>query len=112
MYILIMNGGQKQDFMQEIISNGKRAIENRMDSIFYKFGYFKLSKKWNFPDKIERLNELNIIAPRILIKINKVRNFLEHEYKIPKKEEAEDALDVAILFLESTKIFVRKFVYY
>lgn len=64
----------------------------------------------NFPTKLDKLNQLGIIAPRILKKINHIRNLLEHQYKIPKKEEVEDAIDVAMLFIEYTNKFIYRFV--
>lgn len=106
---LDLKGDSKRDIINAL-SNIKRAIENRMDCLLFIFGYSKISKNFNFPDKLNKLNKLNIVAPRILAKINKIRNLLEHEYKIPKKSQVEDALDVAILFLESTKNFLKKFV--
>ena len=92
------------------LSNIKRAIENRMDCIFFAFKYYELSKDWNFPEKVEKLNNLGIISPRILTKINRIRNLLEHQYQIPKKQEVMEAYDVAILFLAYTKNFLKRFV--
>jgi hypothetical protein len=43
------------------------------------------------------------VAPRILNKIVRLRNMLEHEFHLPKKTEVEDAVDVATLFLEALK---------
>ena len=102
--------GDKDKDIINALSNAKRAIENRMDHLLYAFGYPILEEHWNFPEKIDMLNNLGIIAPRILRKINTIRNLLEHEYKLPNKAEVEDAIDVAILFLESTKKFIYQFV--
>ncbi len=90
------------------LSNIKRAIDCQMDTLLFAFGLYKKSKKeeWNFPRKLEVLNNLGIITPRILGKINQKRNFLEHEYRKPTKEEVEDALDVAALFLAYTQKFL------
>lgn len=86
------------------LTNTKRAIDSQLDSLLIAFGLFKRSKKerWTFPKKIEFLNDMRIISPRILKKINKKRNLLEHEYKNPSEEEVEDALDVASLFISYT----------
>ena len=46
--------------------------------------------------------DLGIIAPRILEKINRQRNKLEHDYIQPTKEDVEDALDISVLFLGYT----------
>ncbi len=90
------------------LSNTKRAIDCRLDSLLLVFGLFPKSKKekWNFPQKVECLNKAGIISPRILNKINQQRNLLEHEYKKPNKEQVEDALDVATLFVNYTDKFM------
>jgi hypothetical protein len=83
------------------LSNVKRAIECRIDELLYGLCLHVKSEKeeWNFPRKVKALSELGIIAPRILEKINRQRNRLEHEYIQPTKEDVEDALGVASLFL-------------
>ena len=93
------------------LSNVKRSIENRVDLLLYAFGC-KFSKQLRFPEKLNELNKMGIIAPRILKKINKIRNLLEHQYEIPNKEKVEDALDVAILFIEYTNKFIYEFTDY
>ncbi len=52
------------------------------------------------------MNSIGIISPEILKKINRKRNFLEHEYIYPSKEEVEDALDVAKLFVAYTNKYL------
>ncbi len=49
------------------------------------------------------LTDLNIIAPKILRKINKNRSLLEHDFKKPKREEIEDSLDAVTLFVAYVK---------
>ena len=90
------------------LSNIKRSIDCQLDSLLCGFGLFDYSKKkrWNFPTKVVQLNKLGLISPRILDKINKKRNLLEHDYKNPKKEDVEDALDVATLFIAYTEKFL------
>jgi hypothetical protein len=88
------------------LSNSKRAIDSQLDSLLIAFGLSKRAKNWHFPEKINYLNSIGIISPRILNKINKKRNLLEHEYKNPNKEEVEDALDVAQLFVAYTNKYL------
>ena len=57
---------------------------------------------WNFPKKVQVLQQLGIVAPKILKKINKKRNELEHQYVKPNEGDVNDALDVATLFLAYT----------
>ena len=47
-------------------------------------------KRWGFPKKIEALTRLGILAPRILNKINRTRNLLEHEFTKPNDEQVSD----------------------
>ena len=90
------------------LSNIKRAIDCQIDSILYTYGLFKKSKKenWYFPKKIDILNNLGIVSPRILTKINRLRNLLEHQYEQPEEEKVTDALDIAELFIEYTDRFL------
>lgn len=83
------------------LTNCKRAIDCQIDELIKKLGYLPLSqkKRWSIPQKIQFLKEFGVIAPRILEKVNILRNDLEHRFKVPTINEAEDALDVAILFI-------------
>jgi hypothetical protein len=45
------------------------------------------------------LTEIGVVAPRIVTKVVHARNYLEHEYRKPGKEQVEDAVDVATLFV-------------
>ena len=91
------------------LSNCKRAIECQVDGLLFSLGLFEKSKKkgWNFHKKIEILNQLGIVSPRILKKINKHRNLLEHGYLRPDPEKVEDAVDIAILFLNYTDKYLK-----
>lgn len=93
------------------LSNCKRAIESQIDTLLFVFGLNEKQKKdrWNFPKKIEILNLSGIISPRILIKINKLRNTLEHEYLQPDLEKVEDAVDITNLFLNYTDKYLKNF---
>jgi hypothetical protein len=90
------------------LSNIKRGIDCQIDSLLIAFGLYKKSKEenWHFPHKLSVLKELGVTSPRILNKINTKRNQLEHYYSSPKKEEVEDALDVATLFNAYTDKFL------
>jgi len=103
--------GTKDKDIINALGNVKRAIENRVDLLHYVFGFIDLKGNGNFPTKLERLNNLGVVAPRILRKINKIRNLLEHQYELPKKEEVEDAIDIGILFIEYTNRFIHHFLF-
>ena len=87
--------GDKQGFVNAL-TNAKRAIDSQIDKVFGSFG---LKKPRNFPQKIVVLNEMGLIAPRIINKVSTLRNKLEHEYKLPEVEQVEDAVDIANLFV-------------
>ncbi|MCW4019512.1 MAG: hypothetical protein NWF00_12690 [Candidatus Bathyarchaeota archaeon] len=91
------------------LSNTKRAIEGQIDSLLIAFGLINKSKKerWSFPKKIEVLTTVGVISPKILNRINKQRNLLEHNYKNPQEPNVEDAVDVAELFLECTMKYLK-----
>jgi hypothetical protein len=80
------------------LSNAKRAIDGQVDKVL---GCFGLLSRRNFPQKMAMLRDMGIIAPRIVNKVVKARNYLEHEYQAPVQEQVEDALDIALLFVTS-----------
>ena len=77
------------------LSNAKRAIDCRTDLIIEAL---KLSPKFLKMSKFEILKEMGVFAPRIINKIRKARNLLEHEYSLPERGIVEDAVDVAMLY--------------
>ncbi|MEZ5335252.1 MAG: hypothetical protein R2741_08460 [Methanolobus sp.] len=95
-------------------SNIKRAIECQIDSLLIYTNLYEIAKKkrMGFPTKIKYLNEMGIVSPNILAKINKTRNKLEHEFKLPTLEDVENALDVAYLFIEYTDHYVLNGLYF
>ena len=86
------------------LGNVKRAIECRIDFILFVYCLHEKSEKehWDFPKKIEIIEQLGMVAPSILKRINKKRNELEHRYVKPTKEDVDDGRDVAELFLACT----------
>lgn len=95
------------------LSNAKRSLDCQLDTLLVGFGFYKLSKdkNWGFPKKIELLKELGIITPRVLSKINKTRNLMEHEFIAPNSEKVEDFIDIVSLFLAATDNYTFKFMY-
>ena len=93
------------------LCNAKRAIENRVDFLITSNGlrYFAKKYRWNFPDKMNKLLDIEIKIPNVLQSmITSKRNFLEHEYIVPKnKGEIEDAIDIAELFLDASEKYLR-----
>ncbi|EGQ8512300.1 hypothetical protein P3594_07945 [Vibrio parahaemolyticus] len=79
------------------LTNAKRAIDCQIEQLIKLLG---LKKAKQFPQKIEQIKSIGLFAPRILVKVNKVRNLLEHEFVNPERHQAEDAVDVATLFVK------------
>jgi len=89
------------------LSNAKRALDCQADRLLKLLGYYPESqaKFWGFPKKIALIQEFDIIAPRILNKINRVRNLMEHQYIKPNSEQVEDFIDIVSLFVASTDLY-------
>jgi hypothetical protein len=81
------------------LSNAKRAIDCEVETVLGCFGL--LSKRRMFPEKQNVLQEIGLLAPSILRKIVNKRNDLEHQFKCPTKEEVEDAIGIAGLFIDA-----------
>jgi hypothetical protein len=94
------------------LSNAKRALDCQADRLMKLFGFYEKSqkKRWGFPNKVEMINRFEIIAPRVLSKINKTRNLMEHQYIKPQPEQVEDFIDIVILFLASTDNYINNFI--
>ncbi|MGN7989964.1 hypothetical protein ACTJKC_21650 [Pedobacter sp. 22226] len=93
------------------LSNAKRALDCQADRLLKLFGFYKESqdKFWGFPKKIGLIQEFDLIAPRVLNKINKTRNLMEHQYIKPKPDQVEDFIDIGALFIASTDHYVTHF---
>lgn len=87
------------------LGNAKRALHCRIDSVLFTTGFWPQvsSKRWNFNKKEEILTEIHVVAPRVLGRINQLRNQVEHEYSAPHdRDQLADFIDSIELFLEST----------
>jgi hypothetical protein len=89
------------------ITNAKRAIHCQIDQVLISLGFSP--KRLNLPKKVEMLDRLGFLAPRILRKVTDARNVLEHEYSSPTLEQVEDALDLAALFIGATNRVLQAF---
>jgi hypothetical protein len=90
------------------LSNAKRALDCQADRLLKLTGFYQDSQKkfWGLPKKLELIQEFEIIAPRILNKINRQRNLMEHQYVKPDPEQVLDFLDVVSLFIASTEQYI------
>ena len=90
------------------LSNAKRCLDARVDSVLITFCLPKKarSERWNVPRKLERISDLGVITPRVLTKLNRTRNLIEHEFHKPTREQVEDFVDIVALFHEATRIYL------
>ena len=90
------------------LSNAKRALDSRVDSVLIAFGMLSAAKakQWSVPKKLSQLERLGVMTPRILTKLNRARNLIEHEFHKPSHEQVEDFVDVVSLFYEATRIYL------
>lgn len=88
------------------LSNAKRAVENRVDTLLHFFCLSAHAKRdrWNYPTKASKLRLAGVIVPDVLQNlITTARNNLEHDYKLPKDDrEVSNCVDVADMFLRLT----------
>ena len=94
------------------LSNAKRALHNRVDSLLFAYGLLATAEKTSagFPRRLELLEQIGLLTPRVLRKLNSQRNILEHDYARPTDDRVEDLVDVVALFIEATNKYVRRFV--
>lgn len=94
------------------LSNAKRALDCQADRLLKLFGYYQEAqdKRWGFPAKLDLIKKFDILAPRVLNKINKTRNLMEHQFIKPKAAQVEDFLDIVSLFLASTEHYTSNFI--
>ncbi len=103
------------------ITNAKRSIDCQIDSIIIALGYelktfdenryvkefinenYETQDEVNgVTNKLKLIRILNIAPVFLISKIRYLRNYVEHEYLIPTKEDTRESIEVAELFLHSS----------
>lgn len=79
------------------LSNAKRALDCELECLLLTIGLG--NKRLDFVKKMAMVQSLGLVTPRILRKINRLRNLLEHQFIKPEPEQVSDALDTVILFV-------------
>lgn len=92
---------------RDAIANAKRGIDCQIEAVIETLG---LQAGSGFPSRVALIRKLGLVAPRILEKINKLRNAIEHDFVNPSREQAEMAVDTALLFVELTHRVFRQMV--
>lgn len=93
------------------LSNAKRAIDCRVDELLalLNFKGFSARERWNVHYKMQVLRSFGVRTPDILKRlIVSPRNVLEHKYVSPKEQEAQNAVDLAGLFVEATRQYIKQ----
>ncbi len=98
--------------MINALSNAEKAIACRIDE-FLKLSNleaFSDQANWNLPYNMLVLRKFDVPAPDILRRlIISNRNYLEHEYKMPKESrEIQNAVELATLFLQVSRQYVER----
>lgn len=85
------------------LSNAKRAINCQITSLLTVLG---LQHAGDLQTKFQRFEDIGILASRVSKKINKLESLLDNQFSKPNLEDAEEAIDIATLFVEATdKVF-------
>lgn len=106
-----LNSGSERRNLNNAVRNAKSALHMKVDILCLSFcgsEYFQKNLR-NFPRKMDFLEGIGIVRPRIIDKINKIRNEIEHEYRDATLEEAENFIDIVLLFIEATKYLNSRF---
>lgn len=95
------------DGLVDAVANAQRAARAQVK---YALGCLGLeAKRRKIKQQMEVLSQVGMLAPRLLRKISAPRNLMEHQYRRPSEEEAEDAVDIASLFVEATNRVLQNF---
>jgi hypothetical protein len=99
------------------LSNAKRAIDCQADVFILATGLnpqelgrqlgqtgitlLADGRRTDGPLKFRLLQTLGVATPAIVARMRKLRNALEHDYRKPRRNEVNDAIDVAELFVQA-----------
>ena len=95
-----LNSTNEVHSLVNCLTNAKRAIDSQVDRVLSALG-FSIKHK-SFKTRFDIFRGTGIVAPRIIRKVRAARNLLEHEYNRPVRNDVEDALDIATLFVLAT----------
>ena len=86
-----IESGDGERFKINAFSNAKRALHLQVETLANIFGFKNGNNKRNpnFHHYLEYCNKCGVITPRILKKLNKIRNAVEHDYYSPTKDEVD-----------------------
>lgn len=98
-----LSDGQSHRNLINAVLNAKKALHMEVETLSNAYGVNAAPKKFgSFSQRLSFLSKAGFLAkPRLLSKLNKLRNIVEHEYYVPKLEDAEDFIDIVDLFLNA-----------
>jgi hypothetical protein len=90
-------------------SNAKIAMHAQIKKVLsHILGYTR--KKKTFIQKVEILQELDVVAPDILRALIELENYLERwEYSLPERNEVKNAIAVVASFIDNSNTKLREF---
>lgn len=108
------------------ISNAKRAIDCRVESMVCAFGYVpdrlrkqlgselsemieRQSSQTSLPFSFKFLESVGVFTPQIVDRVRILRHDVEHRFRRPTKKGAVEALEIATLFVRSTETLTADF---
>jgi hypothetical protein len=84
------------------VSNAKRALHYQVEALAKALGWEHIKSRNDFPSKMNFLRSCDVLSPTIIGRINRFRNIVEHDYYIPKENEALEYLEIVELYLRAT----------
>ncbi|WP_230973148.1 hypothetical protein [Burkholderia vietnamiensis] len=100
--------GESERHLINAVTNAKRALHLRMEDVCLGFGFASYGGARSFPRMVEYISRIGVTAPRILNRLNQLRNQVEHEYLVPSRPEVETFIDVTSLFAASTQRWINR----
>ncbi|MCP4605846.1 MAG: hypothetical protein GY847_35920 [Proteobacteria bacterium] len=108
------------------LTNAKRAIDCQVDMLLTCFGYDPFKKlpkqvndyldgyqsvhgKINAPQKLKLIQTIGAAPSGLISGARRLRNRLEHNYELPTKDEAQESIELASLFIGSVNYFLSQF---
>jgi hypothetical protein len=77
--------------------HAKRALHRIIDSLLHAYGLWVRNATLPFPQKLKILREVGVLSSAIVRDLNLERNAMEHDYVVPERQRASDAVDIANL---------------
>ncbi|MBU9268641.1 hypothetical protein [Burkholderia gladioli] len=103
-----LSDGESERHLINALTNAKRALHLRMEDVCLGFGFASYGGMRSFPRMVEFIARVGVTAPRILNRLNQLRNQVEHEYLVPSRSEVETFIDVTSLFAASTQRWINR----